>query len=107
MPSVQHESDNDVAVFTDASNPIEVQLSNQVVDYWAGMARGGSPNSAAAAGATAHVHWPEYDPSGAQETMVFGSGAPSAGMPQGHVRKAKCDFWDAQFAKALAQHTPP
>ena len=70
------------------------------------MARGGAPNSAASAGATA-VHWPEYDPSGAQETMVFGSGAPSAGMPREHVRKAKCDFWDAQFAKALAQHTPP
>lgn len=78
-----------------ASNPREVALSNQTVGFWASMAGSGSPGSS----------WPVYDKA-TPKAMVFGvpdpTSLPAAAIP--NVRTAKCDFWDAQFAKVMAAH---
>eukprot|EP01051_Picozoa_sp_SAG22_P037605 SAG22_NODE_18859_length_280_cov_1.149171_1_plen_54_part_00 len=34
--------------------------------------------------------------------MVFGDTSPLPAVAMPNVRTAKCDFWDAQFAKLLA-----
>lgn len=74
------------------SNPIEVALSDQIVNFYTSMADSGSPGS----------NWPLYN----NETfpaMIFGDYEPPlSARPAVHVRDSRCDFWDMQFDKVLA-----
>ena len=38
--------------------------------------------------------------------MIFGDTSPLPATAAPNVRTAKCDFWDAQFAKVLLAHYP-
>ena len=80
-----------------ASNPLEVTLSTQTVGFWAGMAGNNAPTDRSALGGG----WPVYEKANPQ-AMVFGDFSPLPAVAKANVRTAKCDFWDAQFAKVLA-----
>lgn len=75
-----------------ASNPLEIALSTQTVNFFATMAGTGNPGAA----------WPLYDVA-KQTAMIFGDASAAApAQPLAGPRKAKCDFWDEQFKKVLA-----
>lgn len=75
-----------------ASNPLEIALSTQTVNFFATMAGTGNPGAS----------WPLYDVA-KQTAMIFGDASAAApAQPLAGPRKAKCDFWDEQFKKVLA-----
>lgn len=74
-----------------SSNPLEVALSTQVVQFWTAMAGARAPGS-------------DWDMFRGDNAMVFGNAAPLPAAMKANVRTAKCDFWDGQFEKVLGDY---
>ena len=80
-----------------AKNPFEMDLSTQLVQMYANMADQGSPGTS----------WPVYN-MGEKMTMIFGDDRPTHAGPTytlSNHRGEKCDFWDRQFDRVMADYT--
>ena len=74
---------------------VEVELSAAMATYWRNFASSGDPNVNAdrGGGATNLPHWPAYEHSGSDTTMVFDDvPATKAGL-----KRAQCDIWDSLY----------
>lgn len=70
-------------------SPAERRLSDEIGAYWAGLARGGDPNSGGGAGG-GRAWWPAYGAGANWTSLVLGVGG---GVARAQLHGSACNFW--------------